>query len=142
MSHVGILLQAIKLYLRHRYDPVFYGYSYVRFRLQYLLLTGCTLDHAWLVLNFWKLHQGALSHIWTLLVGLGNPAVLHFEILHFSVRGSCRGLPASIFGGAYVEHVQINYLDVATFVAYLLLPLGVSVRTPYWCLLWRTCRGV
>jgi len=86
LCHVEIILQLVELKVRHRYDPVLYGYSYVSFRLQYLLLIGDTLDHARLVLNIRELHQGALCLVWTLFVGLGYPTPSHFEILHFGVR--------------------------------------------------------
>ena len=46
LRHVEIVLQLVELEVRDRYDPFLYGYSYVSFRLQYLLLIGDTLDHA------------------------------------------------------------------------------------------------
>ena len=78
-----IFLQVVKPQVRHRYDPVLYRDGHVSFGLQDLLLTGVTLDHARLVLNIWELHLRivhlrALRHIWTFLVSLGYPCLLHF----------------------------------------------------------------
>lgn len=83
VSRMVILLQVVKPQVRHRYDPVLYRDCYVSFGLQDLLLTGHTLDHARLVLNIWELHLRivhlrALRHVWTSLVSLGCPCLLHF----------------------------------------------------------------